>query len=115
MSRKLTSKQAKFVDNVTKGVNPTKAAELANYRSPGQDSYRLMRVPHVLQAIKERRTAAIQGDMAGIALDTMRELMTDSETTPAATRYKAAEWTLKAAGYAGQERDQGPKPYHWRS
>lgn len=108
MSRKLTTKQRDFVHRVAEGANPSQAARDAGYSAPNQDAYKLMRVPHVLQAIRERRTAEIDGDLTTIALDTMRELMTDAESVPASTRYKAAEWTLKAAGYAGREADQGP-------
>lgn len=40
--------------------------------------------------------------MATVALRTMSELMTD-DTVPAATRYKASEWTLRAAGLGGDQ------------
>lgn len=107
MARSLTPKQRDFIHRVSSGQNPSAACRDAGYSAPNQDAYGLMRKPHVLAAIKERRHALIDGGMTNIALDTMRELMTDKEGTPAATRYKAAEWTLKAGGYGAQDNQAG--------
>ena len=110
MARKLTDMQADFVRRVVAGFEPTPAARDAGFGSPAVQAYRLMRNPKVLQAIRERRQSAIEGNMATVALRTMSELMTD-DTVPAATRYKASEWTLRAAGLgADKEREEdGPK------
>lgn len=104
MARKLTGKQRAFTDQVAKGVNPTKAARAVGYSAPASDAYKLMRLPHVVEALRERREAALQGDLASLALDAMRDLMGDD--TPAATRYQASKWILEHAGHR-PEQDQG--------
>lgn len=102
MSRKLTTKQAKFVKYVLRGMPQGEAAEAAEYAHPAVDASRLMRLPHVRDALHEARTAEIEGDLSVLAMDTIRALM--DQRTPAATRYKAATWVLGQAGHreAGQ-------------
>lgn len=107
MARSFTPKQREFIDRVSRGQNPTSACRDIGYAVPNQDSFHLMRNQRVLAAIKEKRHALLDGEMTYIALDTMRELMTDKDGTPAATRYKAAEWTLKAGGYGAQDTQAG--------
>ncbi len=65
-----------------------------------------MQLPHVREALHSRRDAAIKGDLAALAVETIRELM--GEDTPAATRYQAATWVLKNAGHGAEQADQGP-------
>lgn len=57
------------------------------------------------EELHQRRDAALKGDLASLAIDTMRDLMAD--TTPAATRYQAAKWTLEHAGHTSGADDQG--------
>jgi hypothetical protein len=99
MARELTLKQRRFVERVTAGTAPMEAAALAGYAVPSQDAYRLMRHPLVLQTIRDKRQARIQGDLASVALRTMGELMT-GETVPAAQRFQASRWVLEHAGHA---------------
>jgi len=110
MARKLTDRQNGFVNAVIQGSTPTAAARSVGYSAPAVAAHGLMRHSKVLQTLRERRQSAISGDMATVALRTMSELMTD-DTVPAATRYKASEWTLRAAGLgADKEREEdGPK------
>lgn len=56
-----------------------------------------MKLPSVVEALHERRDAALKGDLAHIAVDTMRDLM--GTNTPAATRFNAARWVLEHAGH----------------
>lgn len=113
MARRLTAKQAKFADRVASGQNPTKAARDTGFTFPNQEAYRLLRNENVVEHIQQRRKALIRSDLSHLALETMRELMADAERTPAATRFKASEWVLGAAGLgpkADQMRERdGPK------
>jgi hypothetical protein len=59
-------------------------------------------LPHVRQAIRQRRETIIQGDLAKLALETLGQLMT-SETTPAAVRHSAARTSLEMAGHLGSK------------
>lgn len=103
MAHDLTDRQRKFAHRVAAGHNPSVACRDVGFAAPNQHAYKLMRNPRVLAVIRERRLALLDGDMTSVALDTMKDLMTDKEGTPAATRYKAAEWTLKAGGYGAQD------------
>lgn len=96
MARSLTKMQAEFVRSVARGANRTMAARIAGYAAPAQDASRLIALPHVRDALRKQREAAIHGDLSTIAIDTMRELMTDA---PAAQRYQAARWVLEQSGH----------------
>lgn len=106
MARKLTEMQATFVDHASKGIPRTQAARLAGFSAPAVEAYRLMKLPHVVEALHQRRDAALKGDLAHLAVETMRDLM--GPTTPAATRYNAARWVLEHAGHTvSDEENQG--------
>ncbi len=60
----------------------------------------------MLEALHQRRQAALKGDLASLAVDTMRDLM--GADTPAATRYQAAKYVLEQAGHGAEQADQGP-------
>jgi hypothetical protein len=95
----LTEKQQRFCYLVGReGVNLTQAAEQAGYASASQTGSYLMRLPHVRQAVHAIRAAAIEGDLASLALSTMRSLMRD-DLTPAPVRFQAAKWTLETCGH----------------
>lgn len=94
----LTDKQGQFVTHfVACGGDRVKAAELAGYSSPAQDAYRLMRLPHVLAAIRAEREREIMTKGAATAWATMQDLMTNARYT-GAVKFQAARWTLEAAG-----------------
>lgn len=103
MTRKLTDKQRKFRDNVLAGMSLTKAAEHAGYSCAPQAGYTLMRSAAVRNSIISARESQIIGDLGTIAVHTMRDLMKEG---PAAQRYQAAAWVLKAGGIGG-DRDPG--------
>lgn len=98
MAGKLTKKQLVFCEQVSHGVKPCRAAEVAGYAEPARTSWAMMRTPHLIDEIKKRRDSVIQGELAHVALTTMRDLMGDE--TPAATRYQASKWVLEHAGHA---------------
>ncbi len=97
MSRKLTEKQRLFVNQVSRGINPTKAARAAEYQHPAVAAYQLMRLPHIREALFDKREERLKGDLAAMALDAMYDLM--GSDTPAATRYNASRWVLEQAGH----------------
>jgi hypothetical protein len=68
-----------------------------------------MRKPAVRQAVHAIRAAAIEGDLASLALSTMRNLMAD-DLTPAPVRFQAAKWTLETAGHKAAEALGAPAP-----
>lgn len=110
MASKATPQQQKFIDLVSGGLPPTDAARAAQFRWPSREAWRLMRTDHVVEAIRRRRRATIDGDLAQVAVATMRDLM--GAETPAATRYQASKWVLEHAGHAnpadaekGQQKD----------
>jgi hypothetical protein len=95
--RGLSEKQKIFVREYSRGASATAAATVAGYSRPSTDGYRERKNPAVLQAIREAQTAQL-GSLAGVAINTMRDVMTD-ETAPAAARISAAKWALEAAGF----------------
>lgn len=96
---RLPDRMEEFARLMANGSNRSEAARLAGYASPDTEGVRLMKDSRVRAAIREFRERYIEGDMAGTALRTMQELMTDKENTPASVRFQAAKWTLEAAGH----------------
>lgn len=94
---RLTSKQRVFVQEVANGRSNQAAAEIAGYSSPRSSAHYLMRQSHIVEACQLRRQAAINGELAGTAVNTMRELM--KPATPAATRFQVARWVLERSGH----------------
>ena len=96
--RELTEKQKRFVTAiVSKGVNPTVGAREAGYETPRSDGFRLIRLPHVQDAIRQERGALFSGDLAQVATQTLREIMVDSEA-PASARVQAVRVVLEVSG-----------------
>ena len=94
----LTDKQGQFVlAYVRNGGLATKAAEDAGYASPKNAAYDLLRLPHVLAAIRAERERSIHTEGANIAWATMKDLMQNPRYT-GAVKFQAARWTLEAAG-----------------
>src|SRR4051812_19318204 len=103
----LTAQQQKFVDHlVSTGCTPTEAARVAGYEHPTQESYRLIRKPHVNLAIRELRERVISSDLANVATATLRAVMLDEEA-PASARVSAARTAYEAAGHLGKNAGAG--------
>lgn len=95
----LTPAQSRFAYLVGHdGLSLTQAAENAGFANPGNYGSKLMRNPNVRAAVHQIRAGAIEGDLASLALSTMRSLMRD-ELTPAPVRFQAAKWTLETCGH----------------
>lgn len=102
-ARGLTEKQQIFVQAlVENGLTPTAAAREVGYSDPGGQAYYLMRQPHIIAAIRVHRAKLVDGDLANIALGTLRAVMTDSGA-PAAARVSAARTVLEMSGELGKD------------
>ncbi len=110
----LTDMQRLFVEQLVENtLNPTAAARAAGYGDPRGSAYYLMRQPHIAAAIREQRARLIGGDLANIALGTLRGVMVDSDA-PAAARVSAARTVLEMSGELRKDaaNDDGGKKLH---
>ncbi len=72
--------------------NDTEAARAAGYKNPGRSAPRLMAIPAVRQAIKEKQTAIIEASGAKIGLrltkiDVLARLLELADLPPERTRH----------------------------
>ncbi|NCU10913.1 MAG: hypothetical protein GXC70_01915 [Sphingomonadaceae bacterium] len=94
----LTEQQTEFVHHlVTTGCTPTEAARAAGYAVPKQEAYRLTRLSHVQQAIRQERERLISAHGANVAIATLNDIMRD-KSAPASARVSASRTMLEAAG-----------------
>lgn len=106
----LSEKQRIFADAVVNGLSRTDACKLAGYSDFQREGTRLMGLAHVRGYVWQEREKLFQGDLATIATNTIRELMTDVEC-PAHVRFQAAKLSLAIAGHvdksgkAGKDKD----------
>lgn len=102
--RQLTEKQALFVSNfVSNGGDKRSAVVNAGYTTawPVQVASQMLAQENIREALRQEREKYIGSDLAGLALNTMRDLMAD-DSTPASTRFQAAKWSLETAGHGTQ-------------
>jgi phage terminase small subunit len=96
----LTEQQQRFVaEFVSNGGNGKQACVSAGYaaKSAHQEAYRLLRKPHVLDAVRKEQ-ARVLGTMSAKALHVLDQLLGDTEISPA-VRLDAAKTVLDRAGY----------------
>lgn len=106
-SARLTDKQTQFVYNwVRKGCTQTEAARLAGYGSPAQVATDLVRTPHVMAAVRQERAQLIEGDLANLAAQTIKELM--GPDNPGSVRLGAAKLAWQAAGVLSENATHKP-------
>jgi hypothetical protein len=96
-----TEMQARFIDRILAGAEPSTAAELSGFTDPHNAAYRLTRLPKIQQAIQSElhRLATIQG--APLAYGRIMQLI-ESEATPPGIALKASQWMLETAGIRPQ-------------
>jgi phage terminase small subunit len=107
----LTKIQDTFISHlVLDGCTPTEAARQAGYSHPNVRAYELLRKPHVVEEIRKRQTRLLDGDLANVALRTLRGVMED-QAAPASARVAASRAVLEASGHfrRSQEPDLGEK------
>lgn len=106
MADELTESQIAFVSHlVLSGVSPTEAARRAGYSHPKNRAWELLRKPHIVVAIRKEQARYIDGDLANVALKTLRSVM-ENEKSPANARVAASRAVLEAAGYFDREKEQ---------
>ena len=103
----LTPKQQVFVHHLVQtGCSPTAAARQAGYSAAKESAYGLTRLPHVAAAIRQERARVFDSDLANVAAETLRAVMTDKEA-PAAARVSAARTVLEVTRELGRRQDDG--------
>lgn len=95
----LSDKQLIFVRALAEGHKQTKAAEMAGYSHPAVEGHRLMRLPHIVASVRQERDKLFCGELAGLAIDVLRDVLNDKENTPAHVRLDASKFVLKVAGH----------------
>lgn len=113
MAQSLTEKQELFINEVLQGVRPSAAARLAGYAHSNVAACTLMDNPRIKEALRKRRQAALDGDIATLALQTVREIIggveeIDEDTgeirrvqiAPASVRWPASKWVLEQTGHS---------------
>lgn len=106
----LNDRQANFVHHlVTTGCTPTEAARAVGYSAPKQEAYRLTRLRHIQEAIRQERERLISTHGANVAVSTLFEIMQDRQA-PASARVSASRTLFEAAGMfdkAGRDTSSG--------
>lgn len=107
--QELTKLQLQFVENLAStGMSQTEAARLAGYTSPSTDAWRLLRLPHVVKALRQRRIELVEGDLTGLALKTLRDTMTDTGA-PRSARLQAAKIVLDLGQFGNGSKNKDLK------
>ena len=97
-----TDRQDQFVYNLVRlGNNPTQSARLAGYKDPKQSSFNLVNSPKMIARIRQERHKIYQSDLAPLAVQTLKDVMRDTEA-PASARVSAARSCLELAGDLGK-------------
>jgi len=116
-SHQLTPKQRAFVENYLILGNGTKAAKQAGYAHPATEASKMLKVPKILQALKDRRKEAFKNTeltaelLASELLDmiTARPLIKDSDKRKAielAGKY-IGMWDGSGSATSGSDRGLG--------
>lgn len=101
----LTEIQRSFISYlVLEGHNPTEAARRAGYSHPNVRAYELLRKPHIVGAIRKEQGRVLDGDLANVALRTLRGVMEDQQS-PASAKVAASRAVLEASGYFKREQE----------
>ena len=104
-----TDKQNQFVHNLVRlGNNPTQSARLAGYADPSQSAFNLVHSPKMIARIRQERHKIYQTDLAPIAVQTLKEVMQDTEA-PSSARVAAARSCLELAGDLGKHSQANQK------
>lgn len=107
--QELTQQQLQFVEQMANGaVTQTEAAARAGYSVPAQTAWRLLRLPHVIKALRQRRIELVEGDLTGLALKTLRDTMTDVGA-PRSARLQAAKIVLDLGQFGNNNKNNGLK------
>ena len=86
---------------VHKGKGRTEAARLAGFAAPRQSAFTLTQSPKIIAKIREERNKVYQTELASTSVQTLKEVMEDTEA-PASARIAAARTSLELAGDIGK-------------
>ena len=103
---RLEPRQQRFVKLVGDGLTPTAAAREAGYANPSSSSSAMLRQPHIELAVRQARKARFSGELAGLAANTLRDVMMD-EGAPASSRVSAARLVFEITREVGKGADSG--------
>jgi len=104
-----TERQDQFIHNLVRlGNNPTQSARLAGYKDPKQSSFNLVNSPKILARIRLERHKLYQSDLAPLAVQTLKDIMRDTEAS-SSSRVSAARTCLELAGDIGKHSQANSK------
>ena len=104
-----TDHQEQFIYNLVRlGNNPTQSARLAGYKDPKQSSFNLVNSPKIIARIRQERHKIYQTDLAPLAVQTLKDVMRDTEA-PSSSRVAAARSCLELAGDLGKHSQANAK------
>tara|TARA_B100000282_G_scaffold293831_2_gene269884 strand:+ start:1927 stop:2370 length:444 start_codon:yes stop_codon:yes gene_type:complete len=102
--RSISEQQQSFIDYLVKdNKNPTESARLAGYRHPKQSAYVLTRNPNIIHAIRLSRQTLYQTDLANLAVETLRSVMLDPDSSGSA-KVSASRTVLELSGDLAKDR-----------
>jgi phage terminase small subunit len=103
----LTPKQRAFVVTLVRtGCKPTIAAKTAGYSDGKVAAHDLLKLPHVVAAVRLERERYISSELANVATGTLRSILEDDSAAPAA-RVQAARTVLEMSGDIGRNKSTG--------
>ena len=98
----LSGRQSNFISYlVHQGKGRTEAARLAGFAAPRQSAFYLTQTPKIIAKIRQERNKVYQSDLASTAVQTLKEVMQDTDA-PASARIAAARTSLELAGDIGK-------------
>ena len=104
-----TERQDQFIYNLVRlGNNPTQSARLAGYNQPKQMAFDLTRNPKIIARIRQERNKVYQTDLAPLAVQTLKDIMRDTEAS-SSSRVSAARTCLELAGDIGKHSQANSK------
>ena len=98
----LSDRQSSFIFYlVHQGKGRTEAARLAVFAAPRQSTFYLTQTPKIIAKIWQERNKVYQTELASTAVQTLKEVMEDTDA-PASARIAAARTSLELAGDIGK-------------
>lgn len=94
----LTERQERFCQLFAESGRGKESATAVGYADASASYYKLTLNANVMARVMQLRTKRIQGDLSGVALNTLEQVMTDKLCPPAA-RVSAAKAVLEMAGH----------------
>ena len=98
----LSDRQSNFIFYLLhQGKGRTEAVRLAGFAAPRQSAFYLTQTPKIIAKIRQERNKVYQSDLASTAVQTLKEVMEDTDA-PASARIAAARTSLELAEDIGK-------------